>query len=254
MPTLNDNKQAIALAFGRAASGYDRFAALQRISGDRLLALMPSHSGLLQVLDAGCGTGHFSRYWRQHGKKVIALDLSAEMLGYARERQVADYYLAGDIENLPLADGSVDISYSNLAVQWCDDLPRTLAEFYRVTRSGGIMAFSTLAEGSLCELSQAWQRVDGTRRTNRFLSFAAIDAACQRYRHHLVQEHEVCLFPDVVALMKSLKGIGATWLHEGRAPGLLSRARLAALSAHYPQEQGGYPLSYQLVYGIIYRD
>ncbi|MFP9479891.1 GTP-binding protein, partial [Pectobacterium brasiliense] len=36
----------------------------------------------------------------------------------------------------------------------------------------------------------------------------------------------VCLLPDVLTLMKSLKGIGATWLHEGRTPGLLSLTRL----------------------------
>ncbi|KHN51020.1 malonyl-ACP O-methyltransferase BioC [Pectobacterium fontis] len=253
MLTENDNKRAIAQAFGRAAGGYDRFADLQRISGERLLALMPSHSGL-QVLDAGCGTGHFSRRWRQTGKSVTALDLSVDMLAYAREQQVADCYQEGDIENLPLADCCVDISYSNLAVQWCDSLPRALAELYRVTRSGGVIAFATLADGSLNELSQAWQRLDGTQRTNRFLPFSAIDAACQPYRHHLVQEREVCFFPDVLTLMKSLKGIGATSLHDGRTPGLLSRARLAALSAYYPQETGGYPLSYQLVYGVIYRD
>ncbi|MCA6970550.1 malonyl-ACP O-methyltransferase BioC [Pectobacterium carotovorum] len=253
MLTENYNKQAIALAFGRAAGCYDRFAELQRTSGERLLALMPSHSGL-QVLDAGCGTGHFSRHWRQAGKNVTALDLSVDMLAHAREQRVADRYLEGDIENLPLADCCVDISYSNLAVQWCDSLPRALAELYRVTRPGGVIAFATLADGSLSELSQAWQRLDGTQRTNRFLSLSAIEAACQPYRHHVVQEREVCFFPGVLALMKSLKGIGATWLHDGRAPGLLSRARLAALSAHYPQEQGGYPLSYQLVYGVIYRD
>ncbi|WP_113625683.1 malonyl-ACP O-methyltransferase BioC [Pectobacterium peruviense] len=253
MLTENYNKQAIAQAFGRAAGCYDRFAELQRTSGERLLTLMPAHSGL-QVLDAGCGTGHFSRYWRQAGKHVTALDLSADMLAYAHELHVADRYLEGDIENLPLADRSVDISYSNLAVQWCDSLPRALAELYRVTRPGGVIAFATLADGSLSELSQAWQRLDGTQRTNHFLPLSAIDAACQPYRHHLVQEREVCLFPDVLALMKSLKGIGATWLHEGRSPGLLSRARLAALSGCYPQEQGGYPLSYQLVYGVIYRD
>ncbi|MEQ9905103.1 malonyl-ACP O-methyltransferase BioC [Pectobacterium aroidearum] len=253
MLTENYNKQAIAQAFGRAAGCYDRFAELQRTSGERLLALMPPHGGLL-VLDAGCGTGHFSRHWRQRGKTVIALDLSAAMLAQAREQQAADRYQEGDIENLPLADCSVDISYSNLAVQWCDSLPRALAELYRVTRPGGVIAFATLADGSLSELSQAWQRLDGTQRTNRFLPLSAIDAACQPYRYHLVQEREVCLFPDVLALMKSLKGIGATWLHKGRTPGLLSRARLAALSAHYPQEQGGYPLSYQLVYGVIYRD
>lgn len=253
MLTENYNKQAIAQAFGRAAGYYDRFAELQRTSGERLLALMPSHSGL-QVLDAGCGTGHFSRHWRQAGNYVTALDLSVDMLAYARELDAADCYQEGDIENLPLADGCVDISYSNLAVQWCDSLPRALAELYRVTRSGGVIAFATLADGSLSELSQAWQRLDGTQRTNRFLPLSAIDAACQPYRHYLVQEREVCFFPDVLTLMKSLKGIGATWLHEGRTPGLLSRARLAALSAHYPQEQGGYPLSYQLVYGVIYRD
>ncbi|BES84447.1 malonyl-[acyl-carrier protein] O-methyltransferase [Pectobacterium araliae] len=249
----NYNKKAIAQAFGRAAGGYDRFAELQRTSGERLLTLMPSHSGAA-VLDAGCGTGHFSRHWRQIGKTVTALDLSVDMLAYAREQHVADRYLEGDIENLPLVDSSVDISYSNLAVQWCDSLPRALAELYRVTRPGGVIAFATLADGSLSELSQAWQRLDGTQRTNRFLSLSSIGAACQRYRHHLVQEREVCLFPDVLALMKSLKGIGATWLHEGRTPGLLSRARLSALAACYPQQQGGYPLSYQLVYGVIYRD
>ncbi|RYC48038.1 malonyl-ACP O-methyltransferase BioC [Pectobacterium zantedeschiae] len=253
MLTENYNKQAIAHAFGRAAAGYDRFAELQRISGERLLTLLPARSGL-QVLDAGCGTGHFSRYWRQAGKNVTALDLSVEMLAYAREQHVADRYLEGDIEDLPLADSSVDISYSNLAVQWCDSLPRALAELYRVTRPGGVIAFATLADGSLSELSQAWQRLDGTQRTNRFLPLTAVDAACQPYRHHLIQEREVCFFPDVLTLMKSLKGIGATWLHEGRTPGLLSRARLAALSACYPQEEGGYPLSYQLVYGVIYRD
>ncbi|MEH2920265.1 malonyl-ACP O-methyltransferase BioC [Samsonia erythrinae] len=253
MLTKNHNKQAIAQAFGRAAGGYDRFAELQRTSGERLLALMPSHCGT-RVLDAGCGTGHFSRHWRQQGKTVIALDLSGEMLRYARQQQVADHYQEGDIENLPLADGSVDITYSNLAVQWCDSLPRALAELYRVTRPGGVIAFTTLAEGSLSELAQAWRRLDGTQRTNRFLPLTAIEVACQPYQHQLVHEPEVCVFPEVLTLLKSLKGIGATWLHQGRSRGLLSRARLAALSAHYPREQGGYPLSYQLVYGVINRD
>ncbi|QTF08949.1 malonyl-ACP O-methyltransferase BioC [Brenneria izadpanahii] len=247
------NKQAIARAFGRAAASYDRFAALQRASGERLLNMIAAHNGR-QVLDAGCGTGYFSRCWQQLGKSVTALDLSAEMLACAAERRSAARYVLGDIENLPLADCSVDISYSNLAVQWCDDLPAALAEFHRVTRAGGAIAFSTLAEGSLIELAQAWQRLDGTRRVNRFLPVSAIEAACRPYRYQLHQECVTCCFPDVPALLKSLKGIGATWLHQGRTPGLLSRKRLAALSASYPPREDGYPLSYQLVYGVIYRD
>ncbi|MCL2895003.1 malonyl-ACP O-methyltransferase BioC [Brenneria tiliae] len=253
MPTETHDKPAIARAFGRAADSYDRHAALQRASGARLLEMVASHRGS-QVLDAGCGTGHFSRRWRQLDKTVTALDLSSEMLAYAGEQRAAHRYVLGDIENLPLADGSVDISYSNLAVQWCDDLPRALAELYRVTRPGGAIAFSTLADGSLSELAQAWRRVDGSRRVNRFLSVPAIRAACRPYRHQLHQEWVTHCFPDVLALLKSLKGIGATWLHQGRAPGLLSRGRLDALASGYPRRQEGYPLSYQLIYGVIYRD
>ncbi|MDX5627238.1 MULTISPECIES: malonyl-ACP O-methyltransferase BioC [unclassified Brenneria] len=252
MLTEAHDKQAIARAFGRAAGSYDRFAALQRASGERLLDMIAPHSGS-QVLDAGCGTGHFSRRWQQLGKTVTALDLSAEMLARAAENQSAARYLLGDIENLPLAAGSVDISYSNLAVQWCDDLPAALAELYRVTRSGGAIAFSTLADGSLTELAQAWRRLDGSRRVNRFLPVEAIEAACRPYRCRLHQERVTCRFPDVLSVLKSLKGIGATWQHQDRAPGLLSRSRLKALSSAYPQ-QDGYPLSYQLVYGVIYRD
>ncbi|PWC10618.1 malonyl-[acyl-carrier protein] O-methyltransferase BioC [Brenneria roseae subsp. americana] len=247
------HKQAIAQAFGRAAASYDRFAELQRTSGERLLDLIPPHGGT-RVLDAGCGTGYFSRYWQQQGKRVTALDLSPAMLSHASRHQAAERYVQGDIEHLPLEDGCVDISYSNLAVQWCDDLPRALAELYRVTRSEGIIAFSTLAEGSLSELSHAWTQLDGTRRVNHFLSAGAIEAACQPYRYQLRQERITCYFPDVLTLMKSLKGIGATWLHQGRAPGLLSRSRLNGLSSVYPRCSEGYPLSYQLIYGVIYRD
>ncbi|MFP3632215.1 methyltransferase domain-containing protein, partial [Burkholderia sp. SIMBA_045] len=82
--TLRVDKQAVARAFGRAASHYDAHAALQRLSGDALLALAPAQSGL-QLLDAGCGTGWYSRLWRERGKQVTALDLSPQMLQQARD-------------------------------------------------------------------------------------------------------------------------------------------------------------------------
>ncbi len=51
-----EHKQAIARAFGRAAVGYDRFADVQRASGERLMTLVGMRDGD-DVLDAGCGTG-----------------------------------------------------------------------------------------------------------------------------------------------------------------------------------------------------
>ena len=69
------NKQAVAAAFSRAAASYDTAAVLQREVGERLLGMGLSHPGQ-QVLDAGCGTGYFSRRWRELGKQVSALDLA----------------------------------------------------------------------------------------------------------------------------------------------------------------------------------
>jgi len=247
------NKQAVAAAFSRAAAGYDSAALLQRQVGERLLGMGTDHSGQ-QVLDAGCGTGYFSQRWRALGKQVIALDLAAGMLAFARQQQAADHYLLGDIEQLPLPDASVDICFSNLVVQWCDDLPRALAELYRVTRPGGLILFSTLTQGALHELATAWQQVDAGQHVNDFLPPEQIRAACRPYRHQIEPVLQRCYYPDVISVMRSLKGIGATHLHHGREAGLLSRQRLAALQAAYPRQQTECPLSYHLVYGVIYRD
>lgn len=153
------DKQAIAAAFGRAASHYEQHAELQRQSADALLALLAGRE-CAHVLDAGCGPGRMSRFWREQGCEVTALDLSAQMLDEARRQQAAHHYLTADIEAIPLAAARFDLAWSNLAVQWCGDLRGALSELYRVVRPGGVVAFTSLAHGSLPELRQAWQAVD----------------------------------------------------------------------------------------------
>ncbi|CAQ85026.1 MULTISPECIES: malonyl-ACP O-methyltransferase BioC [Photorhabdus] len=247
------NKRAIAGAFGRAAANYDVVAKLQQQTGEFLMQQVDGHPGKL-VLDAGCGTGFFSHRWRQQGKQVIALDLASGMLDHARQQRVADYYLQGDIECLGLADGSVDICFSNLAVQWCDNLSSALKELYRVTRSGGLILFSTLAQGSLYELKQAWSAVDNYQHINHFLPQQTIKDACQGFRHRLISQVYRQQYPNILPLLASLKGIGATHLHCGRQQGLMTRGRLTALEQAYPRENKHLPLSYQVIFGVIYRD
>ncbi|MFT3431854.1 methyltransferase domain-containing protein, partial [Klebsiella pneumoniae] len=167
------NKQAVAAAFGRAASGYTQHDELQRRCADLLLRQL-ARRDFAQVLDAGCGPGSMSRYWREAGSVVTALDLSAGMLAQAQRNDAAQHYLLGDIEALPLPDACVDLAWSNLAVQWCDDLRAAISELYRVARPGGRVAFSTLLADSLPELNQAWQAIDDRPHANRFLSEAAV--------------------------------------------------------------------------------
>ncbi|ROP59137.1 pimeloyl-CoA biosynthesis protein BioC [Enterobacter sp. BIGb0383] len=247
------DKSAVAAAFGRAAQSYHQHAELQRESASRLLSLLPGRN-YVQVLDAGCGPGSMSRYWRDAGAQVTALDLSEPMLAEARRQQAADRFLLGDIDALPLADGEVDLAWSNLAVQWCDDLRHALGELRRVVRPGGTVAFSTLAADSLGELNQAWATIDTHPHANRFLPEAQILAALDGWRVQYALCPVTVWFPDALSAMRSLKGIGATHLHQGRREAPLTRRQLQQLQLAWPQRQGQCPLTYQLFLGVMVCD
>ncbi|MDQ4431446.1 malonyl-ACP O-methyltransferase BioC [Yokenella regensburgei] len=247
------NKQAVAAAFGRAAAHYLQHDELQRQSASLLRAQLPERH-FAHVLDAGCGPGAVSRVWRESGSQVTALDLSSQMLEQARAQQAAHHYITGDIESLPLPDAQFDLVWSNLAVQWCDDFGAALAELYRVVKPGGVLAFSTLAAGSLPELNQAWQAVDEHPHANRFLAQERLQEALSAWRGRSRLESITLSFPDAMSAMRSLKGIGATHLHEGRASRLLTRQKLQALQLAWPQHGGGCPLTYHLFWGVIERD
>ncbi|MCS4270301.1 MULTISPECIES: malonyl-ACP O-methyltransferase BioC [Raoultella] len=247
------NKRAVAAAFGRAASRYTQHDELQRRSAGLLLRQLGGRR-FAEVLDAGCGPGSMSRYWREAGSRVTALDISVDMLAEARRQQVAHGYVEGDIESLPLPAVCVDLAWSNLAVQWCDDLGAALAELYRVVRPGGRVAFTTLLAGSLPELNQAWATIDRHPHANRFLSEQAVRSVMSGWRGE-AQVHAVTLpFPDALCAMRSLKGIGATHLHQGRSAAPLSRTKLQQLQLAWPKRHGQCPLTYHLFTGVIERD
>ncbi|URO00491.1 malonyl-ACP O-methyltransferase BioC [Leclercia adecarboxylata] len=247
------NKQAIAAAFGRAAQSYSRHDALQRQSAEGLRALLADTS-FASVLDAGCGPGSNSLAWRSSGSLVTAMDLSAPMLDEARRNQAADHYLQADIEAIPLADGQFSLVWSHLAVQWCTSLPQALAELWRVAKPGGRVAFTTLLKDSLPELNQAWLAVDTQPHANRFLTGEQVTGALSGWRHRYAIQTVTLLFDDALSAMHSLKGIGATHLHAGRAGKPLTRGQLQTLALAWPQREGKFPLSYQLFHGIIERD
>lgn len=251
MPPVN--KQAIAAAFGRAASHYQQHNELQRRSADALMARLPARH-FARVLDAGCGPGSISRYWRDNGCEVTALDLSAQMLAEAQQQQVAHHYVQADIEAIPLASEQFDLVWSNLAVQWCESLGDAVRELYRMLRPGGVLAFTTLAADSLPELNQAWQAIDHQPHANRFLSSDAIVAALDGLHGEFTVQTLSVPFADALSAMRSLKGIGATHLHEGRASRTLTRNRLQQLQLAWPKQQGACPLTYHIFTGVIIRD
>lgn len=242
------HKQAIAMSFSRAASRYDHFALLQQRCGQQLLTSLPfTQTGIL--LDAGSGSGWFSRYFRSQGHQVIALDLANGMLQHAKRVISADWYLRADFDKLPIAAHSLDCIWSNLALQWSLVPAQALAQLLRALKPNGQLRFSTLTAGSLFELSEAWRVLDNDPPVHQFPDFAALQRQCQKQAVTVSPLSLICHFPTIQAAMWSLKGVGASTLDRRKRLNYLSRQRLLLLAKAWPKDTKGYRLTYHIALG-----
>ncbi|WP_261833435.1 malonyl-ACP O-methyltransferase BioC [Vibrio ishigakensis] len=257
MTVLAQNKIEIAEAFGRAAMNYDRHAEFQRDVVERLLDYLPDDLSGIKALDVGSGTGYFAEKLLQRGAEVTCLDISSAMLSQAEQRLGASaQYCLADAESIPFDDNDFDLVVSSLAVQWCDDLTKPLIEMQRVCAFGGRVLFSTLAEGSLFELKQAWRCIDDYQHVNTFLSekqikFALAQSSTSHYR---IDFPKITLwYTSALQLMRDLKGIGATRV-SGRSAGLTKPSILSRVDGHYRelfQQNQQLPATYRVCLGII---
>lgn len=258
------DKQLARLAFEKSAAVYDEAAVLQREVASRMLERLDyirHQPGT--ILDVGAGTGFCAQQLadRYSGAEIYVLDFAINMLQQARghagwwQRFRNRYrFIAGDAEQLPLADGSVDMLVSSLAIQWCNDLDQVFAEFRRVLAPGGMLMFTTFGPDTLKELRASWAAVDAEVHVNRF--FDMHDVGDSLMRHGFAEpvmdtEYLTMTYADVMTLMKDLKQIGAHNVTQGRKRHLTGKSQLKRMLGAYEQfrRDGLLPASYEIVYG-----
>ncbi len=259
------DKKLVRRAFGRAAERYDAAAVLQHEVCRRMLSRLDYVKLQPQaILDAGCGTGNALTGLRERYSRssLYALDFAYEMLGVSQARMPwwrrvlgkGVLPICGDIEKLPLRSDSVQMIWSNLALQWVVDLKQTFLEFKRVLAPGGLVMFSTFGPDTLKELRAAYKGVDGYAHVNRFVDMHDIGDLLVNagFADPVMDAEYITLtYESVTALMRDLKQIGASSVTTGARTGMTARSTLASLTSNYEkmQRDGRLPATFEVVYG-----
>ena len=284
-PAINDvykiDKARMRAAFDRAANTYDASAVLQKIVREEMLSRLDLvNIKPKAILDAGCGTGHgsFALQKRFKQAQVVSLDIALMMLQKTRQQQpflrkllTSHNLLCADIEQLPLANASVGMIWSNLAIQWCNDLDSAFKEAARVLHADGLYMFSTFGPDTLKELRAATNEANhdadnhdadnhdaAYTHVSRFIDMHDIGDALIRNGFSapaLDVEHYTLTYDNVKSVMTDLKNIGANNATAGRNRGLAGKGFLQQLTQAYEQfrENGKLPATFEVIYGHAWK-
>lgn len=171
-PSLPVNPAHVALQFARRSP----LDAAQFLYGEVAQRMLQRLSYIrvnpVTVLDAGCGSGHAIEPLRARypAMEYIGLDLCAELLKVASDRYTskpslwqklrnkptaAVQFIQADLASSGLADESMDLVWSNMALHWHPAPHLVLAEWRRSLKTGALVMFSCLGPASMKELRQA---------------------------------------------------------------------------------------------------
>jgi len=112
---------------------------------EALLKLMPP----MVIADLGAGEGTISQLMAQRAKRVIAVDNSEKMVEFgselARTHGIDNLeYRLGDIEDVPIRTGTVDLAFLSQALHHAPHPEKALSEAWRILKPGGRIAILDL--------------------------------------------------------------------------------------------------------------
>jgi len=156
------------------------------------------------ALEIGAGTGYFSLNLLQAGviEHATATDISPRMLATLRENakelRLPVRTVTSDAEHLPFDDGSFDLVVGHAILHHIPDLAEGFAEFHRILRPGGTLAFcgepsrygdllSAIPKRSALLAAPVWRRLVGASRRRR-------DREAEANGHALEREVDVHAF------------------------------------------------------------
>jgi len=157
MPSVEQNSQtgklkASGFDFDLIAYSYDswyagrRGACYDRLEKKLIASFLPAEAEGKKLLEVGCGTGHWSRFFSLRGFKVTGIDISGEMIKVAGSKNLANSrFEVADGENLTFEDESFDLAAAITTLEFTANPRRMLSEMARcVKKPGGSLIIGVL--------------------------------------------------------------------------------------------------------------
>lgn len=195
------------------------------------------------ILDLGARDGVLTRLLaeRKGAAIIIAAEPSTKLVAGAPAPRVV-----ADPELIPFRDASFDLVAGNLALHWCADLPGALIQLRRALKPDGLLLAALLGGSTLVELRTALFEAELAEEggvSPRVSPTAELgDAAGLLQRAGFAMpvadsETITATYPDILTLMRDLRGMGETNALATRRR-FLSRATLARAGAIYAERFG----------------
>jgi len=258
---LQIDKSIVRGRFNTAAERYESFDFLQREVSSRLFSrlddiVVSPHL----IVDLGSGSGRNGAILEKLYRKarVINLDLAEDMLLVARKKKFKLFqqqqFVCGDLESIPFRPGKIDLAFSNLALQWCPNLPSSFAQINETLKSGGLFIFSTLGPDTLKELKEVSSGLSDLPLVGTFLDMHIVgdNLALAGFADPVIESEIITVnYSEPLGLFRDLKGLGASNADSGRRKSLTGTSRMRRILKEYSKygENGKVPATYEVILG-----
>jgi len=163
-----EHKQTPYYDFDRIAGCYDSWydstigAIYDRLEKRTIGKLLSKERCSGKLLEVGCGTGHWSRYFSNKGFEVTGVDVSGEMIEIANQKHIPNSrFEVADGQNLPFAYESFDVAAAITALEFTSDPAKMLSEMARcVKKSEGVLIIGVL--NALSGYNQKRKKISGS--------------------------------------------------------------------------------------------
>ena len=243
-------KKGASNKFSKAAEQYNSHANVQKQAASDLFKLINSQPYKQNKWCVDLGAGplvNTSQLSKQYGQ-VIAIDLSLNML---KSAALTNAKVCADMDNLPLQANSIDVIFSNFAVQWSANFEKLMQALYKSLKPGGQAYISTVVAGSLNEIKTAFSALDNLSHINTFNTHAYINQSVQKAGFSINSSQKVIYtdcYSSPLKAIKSIKAIGATTQnHANSRQGLLTKSALQRVCNAYPLLNNQACVSYHVV-------